>query len=212
MEIASSKQGAIVMGAATRARLQGQHDGVEDLLKVLEAKQHTETSLDTLAKTLTQQLYATVKSHADADFQELLRQAAAVILLQAEAKGSTFSLLAALVWTPIEKHDSATVRLAVSLWRAIAVSKSELELLLIAELTQAWEWTRSHRVGLFAQHDAHKNVLYKRMTYSPPAPLLKVDVDKLEEVCLFSFFFFVVVSLHNCLRQDIALAHPRLLA
>ncbi|KAJ1883006.1 phosphatidylinositol-4- kinase [Coemansia sp. RSA 1722] len=76
-------------------------------------------------------------------------------------------LVRLLVWVPLTLFDERLMRAAAHMWTALIVERPEVEVLLMVEVTVAWQWLVQQHRGLFAQRFEPKNPFAARMSYTP---------------------------------------------
>ncbi|KAJ2313754.1 phosphatidylinositol-4- kinase [Coemansia sp. RSA 2705] len=76
-------------------------------------------------------------------------------------------LLRLLVWVPLTLLDAGLMRATSHMWTTLIVERSEVEVLVMVELTIAWTWLVQQHLGLFSQRFEPKSPFAARMSYTP---------------------------------------------
>lgn len=72
-----------------------------------------------------------------------------------------------LVWVPLAIFDESLMRATTHMWTTLIVERTDIEVLLMTELTIAWTWLIQQHQGLFSQRFEPKNPFAAKMSYTP---------------------------------------------
>ncbi|KAJ2758917.1 phosphatidylinositol-4- kinase, partial [Coemansia nantahalensis] len=76
-------------------------------------------------------------------------------------------LVRLLVWVPLTLLDEGVVRAASHMWTALIVERSDVEILIMVELTIAWTWLAQQHLGLFSRRFEPRSPFAAKMSYTP---------------------------------------------
>jgi phosphatidylinositol 4-kinase len=76
-------------------------------------------------------------------------------------------LLRFLCWTPMKVFTEKILGLATSCWSLLVTARPDLEGHVIAELAEAWEWTRQVGLGIFSTKHHRIDPMTKNMSFVP---------------------------------------------
>ncbi|KAJ2160011.1 phosphatidylinositol-4- kinase [Coemansia sp. RSA 552] len=72
-----------------------------------------------------------------------------------------------LVWAPLTLLDQGIMRAAVHTWTTLIVERSDVEVLIMVELTIAWTWLIQQHLGLFSLRFEPRSPFVAKMSYTP---------------------------------------------
>ncbi|KAJ2394896.1 phosphatidylinositol-4- kinase, partial [Coemansia sp. RSA 2559] len=76
-------------------------------------------------------------------------------------------LVRLLVWVPIALFDESLMRASRHIWTMLIVERTDVEVLIMTELTIAWTWLIQQHQGLFSQRFEPKDPFAAKMSYTP---------------------------------------------
>ncbi|KAJ2853451.1 phosphatidylinositol-4- kinase, partial [Coemansia erecta] len=76
-------------------------------------------------------------------------------------------LVRLLVWVPIALFDESLMRASRHIWTMLIVERTDVEVLIMTELTIAWTWLIQQHLGLFSQRFEPKDPFAAKMSYTP---------------------------------------------
>ncbi|KAJ1728412.1 phosphatidylinositol-4- kinase, partial [Coemansia biformis] len=76
-------------------------------------------------------------------------------------------LVRLLVWVPLTLLDVGVMRAASHMWTALIVERSDVEMLIMVELTIAWTWLAQQHLGLFSRRFEPRSPFAAKMSYTP---------------------------------------------